>query len=168
MPRVEHRRANKDYPQSGIKKGERYYTWKFKFGGRRRQKTKPLPEQLTQSEYLQEWYPLQRQIQSFDGSADDLGTIIEAATNLGQDQQDKLDNMPDSLQDGATGELLRERNEECEELVSTLEDLKERLQEAEDADDADEDGPGADETSGDDDDGDERNRIIDEIHDAAG
>ena len=64
MPRVEHRKAAKDYPNSNIKKGEKYYTWKFRFGGRRRQKERPLPEQLTQSGYLQEWYPLQREIES--------------------------------------------------------------------------------------------------------
>ena len=131
MPRVEHRKAAKDYPASGIKKGEKYYTWKFKFGGRQRQKQRPLPEQLTQSPYLQEWLPLQREISTFDGTADDLENLIEQVRNLAQDQQDKLDNMPEGLQDGHAGETLRERGEECEEIVSTLEDLKSQLEEFE-------------------------------------
>ena len=142
MPRVEHRRAAKDYPASGIKKGEKYYTWKFKFGGRRRQKERPLPEQLTQSPYLQEWLPLQREIEAFDGTASDLDSLLERVRDLGQEQQDKLDNMPDGLQDGHAGETLRERADECEDLASTLEDLKGQLEEVEN-EQTDADGDGA-------------------------
>ena len=143
MPRVEHRRAAKDYPASGIKKGDKYYTWKFKFGGRRRQKERPLPEQLTQSPYLQEWLPLQREIEAFDGTASDLDSLLERVRDLGQEQQDKLDNMPDGLQDGHAGETLRERADECEDLAtSTLEDLKGQLEELEN-EQTDADGDGA-------------------------
>ena len=194
MPRVEHRKAAKDYPDSNIKKGEKYFTWKFRFGGRRRQKDRPLPEQLTQSGYLQEWYPLQREIESFDGSADDLNTLVERVRDLGQEEQDKLENMPESLQDGPSGEILRERSEECEERVSTLEDLHSRLEEVENAsseetdgngkenadsdsdgdgdgeenDDGDSDGDGDGEENDDDDADTTRDDIISEIQQAAG
>ena len=174
MPRVEHRKAAKDYPESGIKKGEKYYTWKFKYGGRRRQKNPPLPEQLTRSEYLQEWLPLQRAIAAFDGTADELENLIERVRNLGQEQQDKLDNMPEPLQDGHAGETLRERQEECEELESTLDDLKSRLEEAETegAEDPDDEGgaAGGDDagTGRDDERSTARDDVIDEIRQAGG
>ena len=176
MPRVEHRKAAKDYPNSNIKKGDKYYTWKFRFGGRRRQKERPLPEQLTQSGYLQEWYPLQREIESFDGCADDLNTLVERVRDLGQEEQDKLENMPESLQDGPSGEILRERNEECEERVSTLEDLHSRLEEVENASSEETDADGEENADGDangeeNGDGDAdttRDDIISEIQQAAG
>ena len=116
MPRVEHRKAAKDYPDSNIKKGEKYFTWKFRFGGRRRQKDRPLPEQLTQSGYLQEWYPLQREIESFDGSADDLNTLVERVRDLGQEEQDKLENIgADTRHDLAA--MIREGEERERALI---------------------------------------------------
>jgi len=44
--------AAKDYPEQGIKKGDSYYWWKFRHGGKRYSKTMPKQSQLTQSEFL--------------------------------------------------------------------------------------------------------------------
>ena len=33
MPRVSTQKAAKDYPDQGIKKGDQYFHWKFRFGG---------------------------------------------------------------------------------------------------------------------------------------
>ncbi len=49
MPRVYTQKANKDYPDQGIKKGDTYYSWSFRYGGDRKSKTQPRPSQLTQS-----------------------------------------------------------------------------------------------------------------------
>ena len=137
MPQVHRRKARKDYPDNGISKGDVYYTWKFGRSGVRRSLKPPLPEQLTESEYAQEWIPLNREVSGFDGSTDDLLELAGRARSLGKEQQEKRGNMPDSLQGGATSELLEERAEECEDLADELDDLAQRLEEA-DEDDEDE------------------------------
>ena len=48
MTRVTTQKARKDYPPQGIKKGEVYYKWSFRFGGSYKSKTNPRPSQLTQ------------------------------------------------------------------------------------------------------------------------
>lgn len=131
MARAQQRTARKDYPDDGIRKGETYWTWKLRHGPVRRSKEKPLPEQLTGSEYLQQWYPLNRQVQEFEGSADDLEGLASEARELGEGQQESLDAMPEGLQEGSTGELLQERIEECNELADTLEAAQTDLEAAE-------------------------------------
>lgn len=49
MPRVHSQRAARDYPEAGIKKGDLYYKWSFRYGGTRKSKTYPKRSQLTQS-----------------------------------------------------------------------------------------------------------------------
>jgi hypothetical protein len=49
MPRVKAQRANKDYPDYGIKKGDTYYSWAFFRGRKQMSKTHPRPSQLTQT-----------------------------------------------------------------------------------------------------------------------
>ena len=137
MPRVHHRKARKDYPDSGIQKGEMYYTWSRKTGPRSsvvgRSKTYPLPEQLTSSEYLQQWYPMVRAVEGFDGDQDALEEITEEFRALGEEQQEKLDNMPEGLQEGDAGQTLQERIDECEQVVTDLEGVEPVDEDAEDA-----------------------------------
>ncbi len=135
MPRVSKQVARKDYPNAGIKKGDLYYKWKFRYSPVNRSLTPPQAEQLTQSAYMQEWIPLNRDISEFDGEADDVDELVERARQLGNEQQEKKDNMPDGLQEGDTGQLLEERAEECEELADSLENAKTELEQAQDADD---------------------------------
>ena len=134
MPRVHKRKAQKDYPNEGIARGDVYYTWKFRRSGVQRSLTPPLPEQLTQSEYAQEWIPLNREVSKFEGSADELHELAERARTLGEEQRDKQGNMPDSLQAGPTGELLEERANECEELADELDEIAQRLEETDEND----------------------------------
>ena len=61
MPRVYTVRANKDYPDQNIEKGQTYFKWKTRPGGRgtgivHRSPTYPKPWQLTSSPFLQELY----------------------------------------------------------------------------------------------------------------
>ena len=135
MPRVSKQVARKDYPNAGIKKGDTYYKWKFRYSPVNRSLTMPQAEQLTQSAYMQEWIPLNRDISEFDGEADDVDELVERARQLGDEQREKKDNMPEGLQDGDTGQLLEERAEECEELADSLENAKTELEQAQDADD---------------------------------
>ena len=124
MPRVHRRIAAKDYPSDGIAKGQTYWTWRMRTarsGVTRRSATPPKPEQLTMSEYAQTWLPLNREVSAFTGEPDDLDDLIERARALGEEQRERLENMPEALQTGPTGDLLEERASECEALADALE-----------------------------------------------
>jgi hypothetical protein len=130
MPRVTHvKKAAKD--NNCVKAGESYYWWKFRYGGKHRSKTYPRPSQLTQSNYLGQLYGFQERVEDFevtdrDDVVADLEEIKDDIQNLGEEQNEKRDNMPESLYDSSTGELLGERAEACEEMVTSLEDGRAR------------------------------------------
>ena len=84
MPRVHHVKAAKDYPDHGIKKGEMYFHWKFRYGGKHRSKVRPRSSQLTQSDFLSQMYGIQEEIEDAIVallSADQV--VAEAAGALG-------------------------------------------------------------------------------------
>jgi hypothetical protein len=122
--------ARKDYPDHGIAKGESYYWWKFRTGGRggpkHFSKTAPKGSQLTQSEYLGQHYALQEELEALaadEGLEDAVSDIATRFRELGEEQSEKKNNMPDSLQDSDTGNMLDERAEKCESIASELEGL---------------------------------------------
>jgi phage-related minor tail protein len=129
MARVHHvKKALKDYPDIGVKKGEPYYWWAFRFGGKHRSKTPPKASQLTQSEFLGAMADIEERIQ---GIADDdlaaakteVEEIVSELESLASEQEDKLGNMPDGLQQGSTGELLQSRADTTNEMASELEGI---------------------------------------------
>lgn len=120
------KKARKDYPQYGIKKGESYYWWKFRYGSKRMSKTQPRQSQLTQSEFLSTVYGVQEDLE--DLSASDFEEDLEEARHKAKDTleelrdetQEKHDNMPDQLQDSETGELLQNRGDELDNMINDL------------------------------------------------
>ncbi len=129
------KKAQKDYPEHGIKKGESYYWWKFRFGGKHFSKTRPRPSQLTQSDYLSTAYALQEQIEDLQYGPDiiedvpgDLRNVADELRTLGSDQEDKINNMPDSLQDSEVAERLRSRAEACESIAGELESAADEIE----------------------------------------
>lgn len=118
-------KAAKDYPTQGIKKGDTYYWWKFRFGGKHKSKTYPKRSQLTQSAFLQSLYALQDDF-VFDtedpgSSRDELVSEIE---NLRDECQSSLENMPEHLQESSdSGVMLQERIEALEGWISELEQV---------------------------------------------
>lgn len=127
MPRVTHvKAAAKDHPAAGIKKGESYYWWKFRFGGKHMSKTPPRPSQLTQSDFLSTQLELEERIgdlkaDTFEDLKGEVESIVEEIRRLGEEQADKIGNLPDSFQQGPTGELLQGRADGCEEWADALE-----------------------------------------------
>lgn len=116
-------KAAKDYPAQSIKKGDKYYWWKFRFGGKHKSKTCPKRSQLTQSTFLQSLYTLQDEF-SFD--SEDPGSsrdeLINEIENLRDECQSSLDNMPEHLQETSdSGTMLQERIEALEAWKSDLE-----------------------------------------------
>jgi hypothetical protein len=143
MPRVTFvKAARKDNPV--CKKGESYYWWKFRYGGKRYSLTRPRQSELTQSEFLSQAYALQERLEDLTCEdaqelQDELNSIAEEARNLGEEQQDKLYNMPDQLQDGDVGQMLEERYNACEEFASELEDIAQRCDDVIEMDEEEED-----------------------------
>lgn len=134
--------ARKDNPDYDIKKGDSYYWWKFRFGGKRVSKTKPRRSQLTQSEFLSQVYDLEDEIgEAGPADLDELRSLVEDWVNrirdIGSECEEKLNNMPDSLQQGPTGEQLQSRIDGMEEWASELEGLDLEPDEGEEGFDAD-------------------------------
>lgn len=124
MPRVTYvKAAAKDH--GDIKKGEPYYWWKFRYGPKHMSKTHPKQSQLTQSAYLQTIYGLQEQEQpDFDGLSDALDNVKSELEQLRDEQQEKLDNMPDNLRENSSsGQLLQERYDALDGAVSDLDNV---------------------------------------------
>ena len=126
MARVHHRKAAKDYPQFGIAKGDMHYYVKIKTGPRSsremRSKTPFKRSQLTSSDYqsqLYDWEDSKAEISDMESAQEFADTI----RSLGEEQQEKLDNMPEGLQQGSTGEMLTERADACEQAASEIEDI---------------------------------------------
>lgn len=144
MARVHAVRANKDYPAQGIKKGETYYKWttrtvvgKRYIGTTHRSKVRPTRAQLTSSEFLSRLYELEDglgdrfSMDAFRGSEnwmDDFSaerdSLIGEIEELRDETQEKLDNMPEGLQQGDTGQLLQERIDGLEGWTSDLESVE--------------------------------------------
>jgi hypothetical protein len=177
MPRVFQRKARKDYPQNQIAKGDSYYYWKIKsaYGGTvYRSKTYPRPSQLNHG-FSGLLGDLQQDLAAVN-DLEGLASFAEEVRALGEEQDEKFNNMPEGLQQGSTGELLEERRDQCSEwadaieeaaneLEQELEELDARIAEWTDYDSAAEDD--ADEPDGERPDDDARETLIREKVDQA-
>lgn len=86
----------------------------------------PRPSQMTSSK-LSAVYAAQEDFASEIGSLDNatdieaaLATVAEAAEEVAQEYQDSIDAMPESLQEGPTGEEMREKIDALEEYAQDL------------------------------------------------
>lgn len=132
MPRVHTvEKARKNYPNYGIKKGDKYYWWKFRYGGKVMSKTYPKPSQLTQSGYLSQLYDIQDRLASITngiGDASDLAgavtEIVSELESLKEETESSLEQMPEHLRDTSTsGELLTSRIEALDSAIDELNGL---------------------------------------------
>jgi len=141
MPRVRHRKARKAYPAQGIEKGDMYYTWKIRstYGGTTyRSKTAPKPSQLTNSPFKGGWMAMN---EAWDeGSKDDeaIRAAAEAIRELGEQASESFENMPESLQQGETGQMLEHRRDESESKADGLDQLADEYDNLEEPDEPDE------------------------------
>jgi hypothetical protein len=129
MTRATYQKAGKDYPASGIKKGDMYWKWEFAFGGGTfRRLTPPRPSQLTQSKMRGAYAAGEALEDALVAAAciEDIVSAIEEAIGAIEEVRDEyqegLDNMPDGLRDAATG--TQEKIEDLEAWISDLESAK--------------------------------------------
>ena len=133
MPKVSTQKAAKDYPDQGIKKGEMYYSWSFRYGGSYKSKTYPRLSQLTQSK-LSGAYSAQEAMEDAIGAATCISDITDAIdqcvsdiNDVAQEYRDSKDNMPEGLQEGPTGQECEEKADALEEYASELESARDEI-----------------------------------------
>jgi uncharacterized protein YukE len=134
MPRVHFvKKARKDNPVA--KKGESYYWWKFRYGGKRFSKTMPRQSQLTNSDKLSRLYEAQEMVEDapspdIDMSPDalsDLASAIEDAKSqveeVKDEYQESYDNMEQAFPSGCPNmEMCEEMRDNCETIEDSLDD----------------------------------------------
>ncbi len=127
MPRVHHvKSARKPQKAHGIKKGDSYYWWKFKLGGKCVSKTPPRRSQLTRSEfYATLWDIEDGMVVAPEDELEDVASALESAAEevrqLGEDCGGKADSLDSAFPNGCPSlELLRERQEACDQLADNL------------------------------------------------
>lgn len=109
--------------KGGIKKGQSYYWWKFRRGGKHWSLTSPRRSQLTASAFYATLYDIQDTLAAVTDKAELESARDEAAEalrELASEQEEKRSNMPEPLQEGPTGELLQERQSACEAAADAL------------------------------------------------
>lgn len=132
MPRVHHiKKAAKDHMSGNtilVQKGESYYWWKFRYGGKHISMDPPKPWQLTQSEFLQAVYLAQDQIDNLDPeNMEDLDATVDAIKEgleaLRDETQERSDNLScyGGLSEGPVAVLLEERIRALEYAINQLE-----------------------------------------------
>lgn len=135
------RKADRD---AGIKKGDSYYWWKFRYGGKHKSKTRPRPSQLTQSGFMSSVLSTFETLEdlTYQSDPEDIRSAVEEAISEFQNQAEEcessLSNMPDSLQESETGQLLQDRADQIRQCADDLEaidldvddDLKDEEREA--------------------------------------
>lgn len=134
MPRVTYvKKARKDNPVA--KKGESYYWWKFRYGGKRYSRTYPAGSQLCtgrKSEVMSVQESLNATLGNITFNSDNPEAAFETAEsacseaadelrNLGQEYGDSADNMPESLQYGEQAEMMREMCDHLDQVADELE-----------------------------------------------
>jgi hypothetical protein len=120
------KKARKDIPEAGIKAGESYYWWKFRYGGKRYSKTPPRRSQLTQSAFYSTLYDIEDrlgELRADDGLETDVADIAQELRELAEECESSLENMPDQLRDGDAGQMLQERVEACNNAADELDAL---------------------------------------------
>lgn len=135
MPRVVQRKARKDYPSSGIKKGDMYYytSLKMQRGGLVKRSLTPFkPSQLTNSPFKSGFLSIGEGWEDGDRDGAAMREAAEAMREVGTECQDSFDNMPEGLQQGDTGQMLENRASECERIADELEGLADEIENLED------------------------------------
>lgn len=111
-----------------VPKGASYFTWSINYGGTFISLTRPKQSQLTSSPFLSTAYDINERLAAVEADdPDEITSIVEdfksEIEELMETTQDSLDNMPDGLQQGSTGELLQERIDACQEAIDNLDNI---------------------------------------------
>jgi len=151
MPRVNHvKKARKDNPV--CKKGESYYWWKFRFGGKKYSLTYPKQSQLTQSPYLSVIYdcqdlwgeitdPTSIEAAEWDREyvvtwlgqvADSMDGVAENLRELVDRYEESASNQEEYFSGSEHIDNLREAGSECEQTCDEIDNMVSEVRSAAD------------------------------------
>lgn len=124
------KKSRKEYKCSKCGKvipaGSRYYKGEINFGPTIIRCTECGLEswEVTTSDYqLQAGEIVYRWRENYGVSQDGIDSIVSDLESLRDELQDRLDNMPEGLQDGDVGQLLQERIDTLEDAISEMESI---------------------------------------------
>lgn len=135
MATLKKQKARKEYTCAkrgeAIKKGDEYYRfWLTRFSPMKILclGCKPTRSQMTTSEFLSTMYGIEDDIaalsvEDMENAQDIVAGIINQLQELRDETEEKRENMPESLQDAPTGEMLQGRVDSVEDMISELEDV---------------------------------------------
>lgn len=122
MPRVKTQTAGKDYPEQGIKKGDTYYKWSFRYGGTHKSLKRPRPSQLTQSKYSTVYAALEELQDMFSADGVTVQDIVDTAQTAAETIREVASEYEDADQNmGGHQGTNSERAQACEECADELE-----------------------------------------------
>lgn len=135
MPRVETSIAAKDYPNQGIKKGEKYWHWTPYRQAKRRSKTPPRPSQYESNETKAQVYSACESLEDFlrdaddSTSAEDIQGAIDDCKTAAEEAKDAMEEKASNIEDGFGHETeqstqFREWAEMIETWISELEGIE--------------------------------------------
>lgn len=125
MPKVHTQVARKDYPNQGIKAGQKYYKWQCYGGPIQKSKTYPNPWELTRSSFKSTLYQMQATQWSCypEELEEQIEKVKQEVEMLKEEAESALENMPEHLQElSDSGMLLQERIEGMEEVYTGLDE----------------------------------------------
>lgn len=132
MPKVEHRKARRDYESQGIKKGSMYFYVRLKTGPRSSRVLRSLvpfkPSQLTASSFRSGWYAAQEAWAAGQRTIDDATDLANTLRELSEEAGASFENMPEGLQQGDVGQMLEERRDEAEAAADAIDELRDELE----------------------------------------
>lgn len=134
MPRVNFvKKAQKDDPNYGIKKGDSYYWWKFRHGGVRKSKEPPRQSQLTQSDKKSRAYEAMERVEdallAFElvHDLDQLNSEIEQASSdlndVAQEYREAAEAIRENFSESPTADECEEKADNIEAYASDLDSL---------------------------------------------
>lgn len=121
------KKARKDIKGTDIKRGDSYYWWQFAFRSKQVSKTRPRRSQyMTQSEHYGAILDLEDEINAMtvedvaDGCLDDFISQMEEIRDT---CQERLDNIPEQLQQAPAGEKLQEYIDNLDSWIDALDSI---------------------------------------------
>lgn len=123
--------ANKDHKDEDgniiIPKGSTYYWWKFRRQPKIKSLTYPTPDQLDKykgTRVSEVWEDLQGRVQSAIDEGEYDEELMTELDEFIQEEENKVDNIPEALEYSEQSESMRERLEEAENLKTEFEELE--------------------------------------------
>jgi hypothetical protein len=128
MPKVYTHKARRDYPESGIKKGDQYFEWALYRQKSQRSLTPPTRAQLAGSPWKQQLYTLIDTELPACTCPEDLRSIAESARELSSEAQDSFDSMNEGLQQSESGQRMENRVSEMDSWADEVESAADELE----------------------------------------